>query len=104
MKFMIEFEARRTGNPDHNIEVYDRLLNAFDRWDPPEGLEIVGAYDRLDGTSGYLIIESADEELLTAALTRFAPFARVEVHPILEFDRSVPISRESLDWTRTVGF
>lgn len=102
--YIVEYQARMAGDPDQNIEVASRMISSFDRWSPEGGLHLVSGYDRLDGTSGYLIIAAETTEAVLAALAPFAPFASFETHPVVEFDQSLPIVREGLDWIRGVGF
>ena len=103
-KFMVEYTARMTGDPDKNIEVASRLITSFDRWQEPDGLKLLFAFDRLDGASGYLLLETENATSLTEILARFIPFAEFEIHPVVDFDDSLPVIRESLEWARSVGF
>ena len=101
MKYMIEYEIRTAGlTHEQNFANRQALLTAFGKWAPEDGLTVHAFVANLqDG--GYVLVEAADAEVVLSFVSKYFYWNDVEVVPVVDVERSVAVSSESLEWARS---
>ena len=103
MKYMIEYTVRNSGlTYEQNFASSEALLNAFGKWKPEEGLNILAFVANL-ANGGYVLIEAADPKVVAAFLSKFNFWNDVKVVPVVDVGESVSIAASSLDWARNAS-
>ena len=104
MKYMIEYSVRTAGlSHDQNFANQEALLNAFGKWQPEEGLTVLAFVGRLDGDSGYALVEADDPKVVASFVSKYIYWNNVEVIPVVDVEEIVPINLESLAWARAAS-
>ena len=81
MKYMIEYTVRNSGlTYDQNFASSEALLNAFGKWKPEEGLNILAFVANL-ANGGYVLIEAGDPKVVAAFISKFNFWNDVKVVP-----------------------
>ncbi len=103
MKYMIEYTVRNSGlTYDQNFASSEALLNAFGKWKPEAGLNILAFVATL-ANGGYVLIEAADPKVVAAFISKFNFWNDVKVVPVVDVGESVSIAVSSLDWARNAS-
>jgi hypothetical protein len=104
MKYMIEYAVRTAGlSHDQNFANQEALLNAFGKWQPEEGMTVLAFVGRLDGDSGYALVEADDPKVVASFVSKYIYWNDVEVIPVVDVEEIVPINLESLAWARAAS-
>jgi hypothetical protein len=100
VKYMIEYEIRTAGlTHEQNFANREALLTAFGKWTPEDGLTVHAFVANLqDG--GYILVEAADAEVVLSFVSKYFYWNDVEVVPVVDVERSVAVTSESLEWAR----
>lgn len=103
MKYMIEYTVRNSGlTYDQNFASSEALLNAFGKWKPEEGLNILAFVANL-ANGGYVLIEAGDPKVVATFISKFNFWNDVKVVPVVDVGDSVSIAVSSLDWARNAS-
>lgn len=103
MKYMIEYTVRNSGlTYDQNFVSSEALLNAFGKWKPEEGLNILAFVANL-ANGGYVLIEAGDPKVVAALIAKFNFWNDVKVVPVVDVSELVSIAASSLDWARNAS-
>jgi hypothetical protein len=104
MKYMIEYTFRSTGlSCDQNFAGTDRLLNAFGKWKPEDGLTIHAFLSNLSDSGGYVLVEASDPKTIVSFVSKYTYWMDINVVPVIDVGEVVPIAHASLGWARTAS-
>lgn len=99
MKYVVQFQPRLTGTAAENIESQKAVLAAFAKWGGfSESVTVHQFVVSLDGTSGWLVMETDDPNELARTAARFAPWNVNTATPVLDITDSVAATQDAVDW------
>jgi hypothetical protein len=81
------------GRPGHGRQELEAAWELFSRWEPPEGIEFKGMWQRPDG-GGFGVCEVASAEALYAATAPWAEaYLDYEIIPIVEIEKAHELAK-----------
>ncbi len=99
MKFVVTWDNRWGGNSAADIdENGKRLLDAFGKWAPPTGLNIITMLERLDSKGGYAIIEADNAADIADISARFGAWLDFTVITVMDLVESIGITQQGMDY------
>jgi hypothetical protein len=103
MKYVIEYAFRRDGlsfeQTEGNLET---LLKAFSKWQPEDGLKVLTFLTAVEGSGGYVVVETNDPKALTTFTHKFVPWNDIKVIPVVEVGESAEIAGQTAAWRAQV--
>jgi hypothetical protein len=103
MKYVIEYKLRRDGlSYEQTEENLETLLKAFSKWQPEDGLKVLSFLAAVEGSGGYVIVETSDPKALTTFIQKFVAWNDIKVIPVIEVAESAEIARQTAAWRAQV--
>ena len=98
MKYVLHFKPRQGMSHTEVIEGTRRALEIFEKWEPPNGLNIVQFVQAIDSTSGgWIIFETDDLEALYEDTVVFGAFNENQLYPVLDIENTVAYEQRALE-------
>ena len=98
MLFRSEFHFRDAGE-----ESAERALAVFAAWSPPDGLDIQGFYNYVDGSGGFAIAEADSAATLLRGVAPFTPWLEFDVTAIVPVEEGTAIGAEAIAFRQGVS-
>jgi len=83
-------------------ETDKRILQLFQKWQPPAGLDFKGFYDYADGNGGIAIIEASSAEVILEATAPWSTYLNFTIRPIVSTDKSPAILAKAMAWRDSI--
>jgi len=83
-------------------ETDKRILQLFEKWQPPAGLDFKGFYDYADGNGGIAIIEASSAEVILEATAPWSTYLNFTIRPIVPTDKSPAILAKAMAWRDSI--
>jgi hypothetical protein len=93
MKYVITWQERPTGSVAEYAAAHERILDAFERREMPEGLTVRESVVRLGELGGYAVVEADEPADLQRLTTVYAPFS-FTVAPVVDAGGAEQHARE----------
>ena len=102
MKYLVASKARPLGSVKDTDEVVPRLLELLTKWTPPEGMTVHQWLTSLDGSGGFIILETDNPADLVTAASAFGPFYEFQITPVIDFAEAVPAVQKGMEYRNSV--
>ena len=104
MKYVVEYRVHTAGlTYDQNLANMQALVNAFSKWEPEEGLTFHAFVTKLNGASGYALVETADPSVVMSFVSKFSFWNEIEVIPVVDIGEAIRLGTESRVWARAAS-
>lgn len=99
MKYMSVYSIRQNSTTfDQHTNGTEALVKAFSKWKPDDGLKILSFVSKLDGKSGFILMETDDPKLVASFASKFLPWSDSEIHPVIEVGEAVQVGEAARAW------
>ena len=104
MKYVVVSKLRPPGgSAKDSEEAAPRILELLTKWTPPDNAKIEQWLTTLDGTGGFVVVETDDPVALVGAASTFSTYYDMQVHPVVDFAEAVPAVQKGIEYRRSVG-
>lgn len=79
-----------------------RSLQAFSKWQPPEGAQFQGFYGFADGSGGFAIVEADSAASVARTTAPWTPWLRFTVTPIVPIEEATAIAAEAIAFRESI--
>lgn len=83
-------------------ETDKRVLELFQNWQPPAGLDFKAFYDYADCNGGIAIVEANSAEAILEGTAPWATFLNFTIRPIVSTEESPAILKKAYAWRDSV--
>ncbi len=103
MKYVVVSKARSAGgSAKDSEEAVPRILELLTKWTPPEGANIEHWFTTLDGSGGFVIVETDNPAVLVEGASAFSPYYDMQVHPVIDFAEAVPAVQKGIEFRKSI--
>jgi hypothetical protein len=100
MKYVVSWTNRETGDPESQAK---RSLAVFSKWTPSKSSTFHQFVQRVDGEGGFAFVESDSPEDILRDISKFTPWIRYEVVPVVDMANGAAIGAEAIDFRDSVS-
>ncbi len=103
MKYVIVSKLRPLGgSAKENEEAAPRILELLTKWTPPDSAKIEQWFTTLDGTGGFVVVETDDPVSLVEGASTFSTYYDMQVHPVVAFAEAVPAVQKGIEYRKSI--
>jgi hypothetical protein len=104
LKYVVVSKARALGgSAKDNEEAAPRILELLTKWTPPDSVKMEQWFSTLDGSGGFVVVETDDPAELVAASSTFSPYYDMQIHPVIDFAEAVPAVQKGIEYRKSIG-
>lgn len=100
MKYVVSWTNRATGDTE---ETAKRALAAFSQWKPSPSSTFHQFVERVDGEGGFAFVESDNPEDILRDVTKFNPWIKYEVIPVVDMADGAAILAEGIQYRESIS-
>jgi hypothetical protein len=103
MKYVVVSKARPAGgSAKDNEEAVPRVLELLTKWTPPDSAMIEQWFTTLDGSGGFVVVETDNPLALVEGASAFSPYYEMQVHPVVDFADAVAAVQKGIEYRNSI--
>ena len=103
MKYVVVSKTRPGGGSGkENEEAVPRVLELLTKWTPPDSAKIEQWFTTLDGSGGFVVVETDDPVALVESSSTFSPYFDLQIHPVIDFGEAVPAMQKAIEYRKSI--
>jgi hypothetical protein len=103
VKYVIVSKFRPAGgSAKESEEAAPRILELLTKWTPPDSVKIEQWFTTLDGTGGFVVVETDDPVALVEGASTFSTYYDMQVHPVVDFAEAVPAVQKGIEYRKSI--
>lgn len=96
MKYVLAYKARVSADAEHNLASFRSSQQLLSSWQPhaPEGIS--EWVQRVDGTGGFVVVQTDDAAALFKDMATWSPWLEFEVIPVIDIGDATARTQEAI--------
>lgn len=76
----------------------EEIIAAFGKWKPDDSLRIISFVGRVDGSGGYILMESDDPKSVASFAAKFNAWSESDIVPVIDIGEAVEVGNAAAAW------
>ncbi|WP_202638505.1 DUF3303 domain-containing protein [Bailinhaonella thermotolerans] len=93
MKYVVQYKVRE----NTTAEAMQAGFAVYERWQPTKGIEYLQHVARVDGSGGFIVVETDDPSLIALDTATYSPYVSSEVIPVVDMEQFARTSNQAAD-------